>query len=116
MYGATSYMACMSSPGEHMTRRLEEAEEIKEIGREKKVTSNTERQEEGAAVWNLQATGPRAGTERWWWERDAGWLLELLSREKRSRGRPTVSVMRKVVETAPAPKSYRKVTHGDYEC
>lgn len=29
-------MACMSSPGKHMTRRLEEAEEIKEIGREKK--------------------------------------------------------------------------------
>lgn len=29
-------MARMNSPGEHMTRRLEEAEEIKEIGREKK--------------------------------------------------------------------------------
>lgn len=90
----------------------QEAEEKKVT---RKYSSNTERQEEGAAVWNMQATGPRAGTERWWWERDASWLLELLSREKRSRGRPTVSVMRKV-ETAPAPKSYRKVTHGDYEC
>lgn len=52
-----------------------EAEEIKEIGREEKrrkvtgtYSSNTERQEEGAAVWTMQATGMRAGTERWWWE------------------------------------------------
>lgn len=64
----------------------------------------------------MQATGMRAGTERWWWERDTSWLLELLRRGKRSRGGPTVLVMRKVVEIAPAPKSHRKVTHGDYEC
>lgn len=54
----------------------------------------------------------RAGTERWWWERDSGAAVE---REEEQVGRATVLVMRRVVEAALAPKNDRKVTHREDE-
>lgn len=54
----------------------------------------------------------RAGTARWWLERDAGGAAE---REEEQVGRATVLVMRRVVEAALAPKNDRKVTHREDE-
>lgn len=54
----------------------------------------------------------RAGTERWWWEKDSGAAVE---REEEQVGRATVLVMRRVVEAALAPKNDRKVTHREDE-
>lgn len=45
------------------------------------------------------------------------WLLELLwNGEEKQVGRATVLVMRRVVESALAPKNDNKVTHREDEC